>query len=70
MTTNQATYQVLVGNVGTVYSGLDGVEAVQTYMIYIDRSNMGGRAYGETVTLIREGEIVREHIGWVDQQAD
>lgn len=57
-------WQVLVGNVGTVYNGAHYHEALTTYHAYIERSQANdGRAAGEPVTLLRDGEIVREYEG-------
>jgi hypothetical protein len=55
-------YQVIVGNVGTVYSGTDRAEADRDYSIYAEMSDAGqGRAGDEPVTLTEDGEPVREN---------
>lgn len=54
-------YEVVVGNLGIVYSGTDGRKAVTTYFEYIEISKAPhGRASGESVVLFADGEIVRE----------
>lgn len=61
------TYDVVVGNVGTVYSGPDSREAVRTYLAYVIESRgPHGRAVGEAVTLLRNGEPIREYAGTLD----
>jgi hypothetical protein len=58
-----STWQVIVGNVGTVYDGKDGFKAKQEYAAYKALSVEGyGRAGNEPVTLMRDGEPVWEHI--------
>jgi hypothetical protein len=57
-------YEVIVGNIGTVYSGASKAEAEKTYRTYVQQSKAGyGRASGEDVTLMVDGEIAREHYG-------
>ncbi len=56
------TYQVIVGNIGTVYDGDNGFDARRTFMSYVkDSGAKYGRASGEPVTLMRDGEPVEEH---------
>lgn len=58
------TFEVVVGNVGTVISTTDGGQAKDVYQDYVALSKCGvGRAGGENVTLAREGEIVQEYEG-------
>ena len=56
-------YTVIVGNIGTVWSG-NGFDAKRVYGEYkrmsIDRY---GRAAGESVTLMRGDDTVYEHLG-------
>ena len=55
-------YEVIVGNIGRVHEGSDSYKAASIYNRYVDLSKEGyGRAAGETVTLLRDGEIVQEH---------
>ena len=57
-------FEVIVGNVGSVYRGTDGAEARKTYDEYVAWSQTDrGRAGGEDVTLFRDGEILREYSG-------
>jgi hypothetical protein len=60
-------YEVVVGNIGTVYSGRNGFEANKKYSTYMKQSKDGyGRAGGEDVTLLKDGEISKEHFGTVE----
>jgi hypothetical protein len=60
----QSDWEVVVGNIGSVYRGGRSDEAVSTYREYVKQSQSGrGRAGGEPVTLFRDGEIYREHMG-------
>ena len=57
-------YEVIVGNVGTVYDGSGKVAAKTTYLRYVKVSLSGaGRAGGEGVVLMEDGEIIAEHYG-------
>ncbi len=59
-------YEVVVGNIGSVYSGNDLEEATKHYAEYVGQSRLGyGRAANEGVTLLANGEIKREHYGEV-----
>jgi hypothetical protein len=51
-------WEVVVGNVGTTYRGVDGVEAARQFIDYA--AGARGRAEGELVTLMRDGEVYRE----------
>jgi hypothetical protein len=58
-----ANYEVIVGNVGTVYSGVDEQEAVDTYGEYRNISQGDfGRASGEEVTLTADGDPIFQHV--------
>jgi hypothetical protein len=58
------SYEVIVGNIGIVYSGNSKASAEANFNHYVRQSKSGsGRASGESVTLMCEGEILREHIG-------
>ena len=51
-------YEVIVGNIGLVYRGSSFQEAKSTYSVYKSQSARGsGRAGGETVTLMKDGEL-------------
>lgn len=52
---------IIVGNIGTVYTGDVREFAEQAYREYIEQSKMdSGRASGERVTWMREQNIYRE----------
>jgi len=60
------TYEVVVGNVGTVYNGPSLDEAEDWYDSYArasEREPNHTRVAGEDVTLFKDGEPVKEHIG-------
>jgi hypothetical protein len=62
MSTTASTFEVIVGNIGTVYSGPDAIEAENHYAEYIDQSKSGvGRAGGEEVYMMIDNEIDREY---------
>ena len=62
------TYQVVVGNIGTVYEGISVIESYRTFHDYVRISKEGvGRAGGESVTRFRDGEIINEHVGSEDE---
>lgn len=55
-------YTVVVGNIGTVYSGNSARTARKTFNEYIDQSiNRYGRASGEPVYLFSDGELDEEY---------
>jgi hypothetical protein len=55
-------FEVIVGNVGTVYSGSNYMVAQTTYTHYVKQSARGGgRAAGESVVLMHNGEPRREY---------
>jgi len=55
-------YQVIVGNVGTVHETDKGFDAIVEYNRAVTLSKTGsGRVYREDVTLMRDGEPVREY---------
>lgn len=59
-----AEFDVVVGNVGGVYHGNDYDAAHKAYREYVAQSKSGsGRAGGESVVLMVNGEIDREHAG-------
>lgn len=64
------TYEVIVGNVGSVYHGKNQDKALATYESYvvISKEHGGTRCYGEDVTLIVDGEIEREHAGHLNYE--
>lgn len=66
-------YEVVVGNVGTVYSGRSLKKALAKFRAYVEESKAGapdgsaGRASGEDVTLFRDGDIFEEHVGFLNR---
>ena len=59
------TYEVIVGNVGSVYYGKSRTTALATYESYVEisKEHISARCYGEDVTLLVDGEIEQEHTG-------
>ena len=61
-------YQVIVGNIGTVYDGSNQTKANGIYDEYVQMSKDNyGRAGGESVTLMEDGEPIAEHFGEFDE---
>lgn len=59
-----AHFEVFVGNVGRVYDGGSSLEASKTYAHYVKLSKAGsGRAAGESVVIMKNGEPEREFAG-------
>ena len=58
-------YEVIVGNIGSVYRGKSRVKALANYESYvtISQEHETARCYGEDVTLLVDGEIEQEHRG-------
>ena len=52
-------WEVVVGNVGTVFFGTNGFEARRIYGKYvrISATHVNSRAYNEQVTLFKNGDI-------------
>jgi hypothetical protein len=64
------TFTVLVGSVGNVYHGPDEALARMDYEDCCTLSRMNhGRMAGETITLCKDGEPIREYIGSNDKDA-
>ena len=61
---HRESHEVVVGNIGSVYSGRNRAKAAQHFQEYVSQSKSGvGRAGGESVTHLKSGEIHREHVG-------
>lgn len=61
---SDARFEVIVGNVGTVYHGDDIEKARTIAATYIELSRGdSGRAAGESVTTLRDGAVIAEYIG-------
>jgi hypothetical protein len=57
-------YEVICGNIGSVYGGNSRSEADKVFSEYVFASESTfGRASGEDVTIMQNGEIIKEHIG-------
>lgn len=57
-------YEVIVGNIGCVYSGPSYPTSLRDYREYVSQSEPGyGRASGEDVTLMEDGSPIHEHLG-------
>lgn len=57
-------YEVIVGNIGTVTRTENEYEALQVFTEYVEQSNHPfGRASGEEVTLMKDGEPEQTHYG-------
>ena len=60
----RAEYEVIVGNIGTIYDGGNYREALKRYRTYVKISKSeSGRASGEDVIIMRDGEPVKEYFG-------
>lgn len=56
-------YEVVVGNIGTVYSGHYSRAAWDNYHHYVEQSKIPGcKCHNEPVTLFEDGEIRKEYI--------
>jgi hypothetical protein len=67
------TYQVIVGNIGTVYKGTKVNHANSVFELYVHLSKQSvGRAAGEDVWILVTGEgvIEREYTGYIRQEFD
>jgi len=57
-------YEVIVGNIGKVYYGSDKAFATEQYLAYKGQSERGeGKAAGESVSMLRDGEVIRAYDG-------
>lgn len=62
-------YEVIVGNIGKVYEGTNAKESLEIWQEYANQSaNNYGRAAGEDVTLMRDGEPLSEYFGTINNQ--
>lgn len=63
------TFEVIVGNIGTVYTGPDESKARGEYLHYVAASkDTVGRASGEQVSLLKAGEPILEYTPETDDQ--
>ena len=70
-------YQVIVGNIGTVYEGNSAEHAGEVYGSYVQLSRQDvGRCAGESVVLMGPDGVESEHEGtlndatWMDEDQD
>jgi hypothetical protein len=62
-------FEVLVGNIGTIYSGNNYMTACCKFQAYVTLSRTNsGRAAGESVTILQGGEIRKEYFGTLEDQ--
>lgn len=62
--TDENEFELIVGNIGTVYSGNSRTEVDKYFAEYVQQSKSGiGRASGENVTLMQNDEPVNEFVG-------
>jgi hypothetical protein len=60
-------YEVIVGNIGTVYQANSLKDALKRFREYRRQSKtLKGRAGGESVTLMCEGEPIETYLGHFD----
>lgn len=60
----KAKYDVVVGNIGYVVTDGSKREALAAYNEYIWQSKLSlGRASGEDVTILKNGEIFKQYMG-------
>ena len=59
---SKVLHEVVVGNLGTVYSGADSLAAHKAYLGYVRASDAPyGRASGEGVTWLRDDDVYADH---------
>lgn len=60
-------WEVVVGNIGTVYDGSNGFEATKEYNQYVRLSKDNyGRVAGESVILFRDDDVYKEYYGTIE----
>lgn len=66
-----STFEVVVGNIGTVHTGADQTAASTMYDSYVELSKTGyGRTAGESVYLMQDGEPIQEHQGTAGDESE
>ncbi len=64
-------FEVIVGNIGLAHDGNNRDYAKAMFRSYVKMSKLGwGRAAGEGVTLMEEGEPIMEHTGWLSMEME
>ena len=67
MTYNENRWEVIVGNIGCVYEDYNTFWAYAYFNTCVGQSKRNeGRVAGENVTLLCNGEIMKEHVGTQD----
>ena len=62
-------FEVIVGNIGNVYTGSFRGDAYNRFNTYVEQSKTNyGRAAGESVAILRNGEVIKEFIGTIEQE--
>ena len=62
-------YTVVVGNIGTAHSGTNRKQAESHFCEYRDQSRRNyGRAAGESVVLLRNGDPIWQFVGKIDKE--
>jgi hypothetical protein len=57
-------FEIIVGNIGTVYRGNNFLQASSKFAWYVKQSKANiGRAAGEDVTFLHDDAIRKEYIG-------
>lgn len=65
-----SAFQVIVGNIGTVYDGSNFMVAQTCYTRYVKQSKLSGsRASGESVTLMHNNNIRSEYNPQLEDQS-
>ena len=63
-----ANYQIVVGNIGTIYNGANLKVAKTLYKEYVEQSKLNlGKVAGEPVTLFHNDEIFKEYDGTLSE---
>jgi hypothetical protein len=63
-----SNWEVIVGNIGTVYAGTNRAMALEKFATYVESSQLKfGRASGEDVTLFQDNNIVKEFEGTISR---
>ena len=58
-----AHWEVIVGNIGTVYAGTNGFDALSLYNTYLGLSKRAyGRVANEPVVLVKDEEVHKEYV--------
>lgn len=62
-------YELIVGNIGRVFESNNLKDCMKKFRHYVTQSKSGvGRAGGESIILLREGEPIEEYQGTLDKE--